>query len=153
MVFMAGLACSKEYCFEWWASVSQVTSTLHNPFGYHYYNYHDYHNISIISVIIFITVWQSWWLRGKVSASRTRNLRVEPIFPWSSHTDDLKISTLVATLPRIWQHRASATTVLVYYVTGWASKFVLQLLSQCASMYNCVYLGDSLPITNFINLY
>ena len=32
------------------------------------------------------------------------------IFPWSSHTSDLKIGTPVATLPGAWRYRVSAGT-------------------------------------------
>ena len=64
---------------------------------------------------------------------------IEPCFPWSNHTSDWKICTVVTALPDAWHYRVVTRTgwPTVYPFTGWDSKFDLQLLSQCGSMYNC----------------
>ena len=50
----------------------------------------------------------------KASASRVEDpefeSRLRRDFPGSSHTSDLKIGTLVATLPGAWRYRVSAGT-------------------------------------------
>ena len=51
----------------------------------------------------------------KASASRPEDpgfkSRLRPDFSGSSHTSDLKIGSLVATLPSAWRYRVSAGTV------------------------------------------
>ena len=64
------------------------------------------------------------WPNGKVSASRAENPGFESrfcgIFSGSSHTSDLKIGTLVATLPGAWCYRVSTGT-------GWPGVSILWL--------------------------
>ena len=63
----------------------------------------------------------------------------------SSHTNDLKIGTPVATLPGAWHYMVSTGTGWpgVSTVTGRGRKLDLQLLSQCDSTHNC--LSRSVP--------
>ena len=77
----------------------------------------------------------------KALASRAEVSGFESCLRWnfsrSSHTSGLKIGTRVATLPDAWRYRAWLARCQ-YPVTGWGSKFDLQLLSQCGSTYICL---------------
>ena len=62
------------------------------------------------------------WPSGKASASRVEGPGFESRLRWdfsgSSHTSELKIGTLVATLPGAWGYRVSAGT-------GWPGVSIL----------------------------
>ena len=53
---------------------------------------------------------QPGWHSGKVLALIAGDLEVDPRVPWSNHTSDLNIGTVVTTLPGAWHCRVSAGT-------------------------------------------
>ena len=71
---------------------------------------------------------------GKVSTSSMGDPGITPCFPWSSHSNDLKIGTLVLTLPGAWCHRVSGWNGLPGVSVLWLGELASLIFSFCLTL-------------------